>query len=392
MALFEYTELLENGKQKVGVIDADTLLAAKAKLRQMRVIVTKITLAKTKRRNFFSKTLLINFTREVMQLLSSGLPLYESLLTIEEKYKNHKAHAIFLDLCDKVKGGCRFSKALACHGTIFDQLYVSMVEAGENTGRLDKAFLQLYRVLARTEKFKRQIRAAMLYPLFLASFCGVVLVGLFLFLIPSMKELFEGRSLHPMTRVVLAISDAMNAHAFWFFPSLFILVLCISWFIRQEKTRKHLQAFFVHVPLLKRMIMEAVLMRFFRVLSVLLESGVPISKALRLSRGVMNNPVYEKVVFETEEGIITGKKLSYLFRQSPLMPPLVVRMLATAEETGSLSEMMMNIAEIYEEMFERSISQFTNLLQPVMLLILGLMVGTVLLAVLLPMTDVSAIT
>ncbi len=392
MALFEYTELLEGGKKKTGVIDADTLLSAKTKLRQMRVIVTKISLAKKKRRSFFSKTLLINFTREVMQLLSSGLPLYESLLTIEEKYKNHKAHAIFLDLCDKVKGGSKFSKALASHPIIFDQLYVSMVEAGENTGRLDKAFLQLFRVLSRSEKFKRQIRAAMLYPLFLASFCGVVLVGLFLFLIPSMKELFEGRSLHPMTKAVLAISDAMNTHAFWFFPILAFLGLTLAWLLKQDKTKKQFQLIFIHIPLLKQMIMEAVLMRFFRVMAVLLESGVPISKALRLARGVMNNPAYEKVICETEEGIITGLKLSYLFRQSPLIPPLVVRMIATAEETGSLSEMMMNIAEIYEEMFERSISQFTNLLQPVMLLILGLMVGTVLLAVLLPMTDVSSIT
>ena len=303
-----------------------------------------------------------------------------------------RSHAIFLDLCDKVKGGVRFSKALASHPTVFDQLYVSMVEAGENTGRLDKAFLQLYRVVARTEKFKRQIRAAMLYPLFLASFCGVVLVGLFLFLIPSMKELFEGRALHPMTRAVLAISDAMSKHAFWFFPTLLISALAIAWLLRQETTKKRIQVLFTHVPLLKNMIMEAVMMRFFRVMSVLLESGVPISKALRLSRGVMNNPAYEKVISEAEEGIITGKKLSVLFRQSRLMPPLVVRMLATAEETGSLSEMMMNIAEIYEEMFERSISQFTNLLQPVMLLVLGLMVGCVLLAVLLPMTDVSSIT
>ena len=391
MPLYQYSALAENGKHTAGVIDADTLASAKSKLYEMRVIVTKIAQTKKDKKSLVNNQTLINFTREVMQLLSSGLPLYESLLTIEEKYRNHKAHVIFLDLCDKVKGGVRFSKALSQHPSIFDQLYVSMVESGENTGRLDKAFLQLYRVISRMDKFKRQIRGAMLYPLFLASFCGVILIGLFLFLIPSMKELFEGRSLHPMTKFVLAISDAMNAHAFWFFPLVITCIISLIFLLRRDNVKQWFRRYANYVPLLRKMILEAVLMRFFRVLSVLLESGVPIVKALKLSKGVMTNPLYEEVAEEAEEGIVKGQKLSAILKKSSLMPSLVVRMLATAEETGSLSEMMMNIAEIYEEKFERSISQFTNLLQPVMLLLLGLMVGTVLLAVLLPMTDVSQI-
>lgn len=391
MPLYEYSALNKSGKAMSGVIDADTLEIAKIRLREMQVIVTRIAKAKKARKHAFSRQILIHFTRELMQLLSSGLPLYESLLTIEEKYRNHKAHFILLDLCDQVKGGMRFSKALASHPSIFDQLYISMVESGENTGQLDKAFLQLYRVLARTDKFRRQVRSAMLYPLFLASFCGVVLIGLFLFLIPSMKELFEGRSLHPMTRAVLAISEGLTAHAHWIFPAIIVLVLLTVYALRRPEVKQWARRMMNHVPLLKKMILEGVMMRFFRVLSVLLESSIPISRALKLARGVMNNPAYEEVIIEAEEGIIKGKKLSTMLKSSPLMPPLVVRMLATAEETGSLSEMMMNIAEIYEEMFERSISQFTNLLQPVMLLVLGLMVGTVLLAVLLPMTDVSSI-
>ncbi len=391
MPLFEYSALSKNGKRTIGIIDADTLSSAKIKLRDLRIIVTDISLTKKRTKNLINKQTLINFTRELMQLLTSGLPLYESLLTVEEKYKSHKGHTVFLDLCDKVKGGVKFSKALGFHPLVFDQLYISMVESGENTGRLDKAFLQLYRVVSRSEKFKKQIQAALLYPAFLASFCGVVLIGLFMFLVPSMKELFEGRTLHPMTRMVLAISDAMNAHAYWFFPLIFTMVLGLIVLLKRPEVKAVFKKWMLHVPLLNKMLKEAVLMRFFRVLSVLLESGVSIEKALRLAKGVMNHPVYEDIAKKAEEGIIEGKKLSQMLKQSPLIPSLVIRMLATAEETGTMSEMMMNIAEIYEEMFERSISQFTNLLQPVMLLLLGLMVGTVLLAVLLPMTDVSAI-
>lgn len=391
LPLFEYAYLEKSGKKTQAVIDADSLASAKSKLREMQVIVTDISLSGKTKKPQINKQTVLNFTRELMQLLSSGLPLYESLLTIEEKYRKHKGHPIFLDLCDKVKGGVKFSRALKSHPLIFDTLYVSMVESGENTGRLDKSLLQLYKVLARNEKFKTQVRAAMLYPMFLACFCGVILVGLFLFLVPSMKELFEGRSLHPITKMVLAISDALNAHAYWFFPFIFVLVLGAVSLLRRPKIKKSVQRGMLFVPLLKKVVQEAVLMRFFRVMSVLLESGVPIETALKLAKGVMNHPSYEHVIEEAEEGIIEGKRLSKLLRQSTLMPPLAIRMMATAEETGTMPEMMMNIAEIYEEMFERSISQFTNLLQPVMLLVLGLMVGVVLLAVLLPMTDVSSI-
>ena len=391
MPLYTYVYLGKNGKTTQSVIDADSLASAKSKLREMRVIVTQISLSDKTKTPQINKQALLNFTRELMQLLSSGLPLYESLLTIEEKYLNHKGHAVFLDLCDKVKGGVKFSKALRGHPYIFDSLYVSMVESGENTGRLDKSLLQLYKVLARTEKFKKQIRAAMLYPVFLASFCGIILIGLFMFLVPSMKELFEGRSLHPMTKMVLAISDALNANAFWFFPTFIIAIFGLIYLLRRPEVKKIAQKMMLHIPLLKIVIQEAVLMRFFRVMSVLLESGVPIEVALKLSKGVMNHPSYEEVIDRAGKGIVEGKKLSKLLRQSSLMPLLAIRMMATAEEAGAMPEMMMNIAEIYEEMFERSISQFTNLLQPVMLLVLGLMVGVVLLAVLLPMTDVSAI-
>ena len=144
-----------------------------------------------------SDQLLVSFTRDLAQLLRAGLPLYESLVAIEEKYKTHKAHALFLDLCDKVKSGKHLSQALANYPKVFDQIYISMIASAEETGALASVFSQLEKLILRQQKLKKQLSSAMIYPAFLLSFCVIVINALFFFLIPSMQQLFEERTLHP---------------------------------------------------------------------------------------------------------------------------------------------------------------------------------------------------
>jgi len=391
MPLFKYSAINPAGKKISGVIDADCLEGAKQRLQNQRIIVTKLLFAKAKVEPVLNTQTLINFTRELSQLLGSGLPLYESLLTIEEKYRNHKAHVLFLDLCDLVKQGKALSEALAKYPKNFDPIYVSMIAGGEKTGSLENSFFQLYKVISRNAKFKKQMKSALAYPAFLGCFCLTVLLGLFLFLIPSMKELLEDRSLHPITQTVLSISGWLTANATWFFFFLGGSIVALIYACKNKKVKNFFKIAFLKIPMLRGIFTEAILMRFCRALSVLLSSGIPIVEALRLSKGVVMHPSFEKVVEESEEGLIQGKKLSQMFAASPLFPPLVTRMLATAEETGSTAEMLLNIAEIHEEMLEKTLTQFTSLLQPVMLLILGVLVGLVLLSVLLPLTDVSSL-
>lgn len=391
MTLFKYTALDPGGKKLSGVIDADSLEGAKQKLRNQRMFVTNVVLSRAKAPLALDQSTLITFTRELAQLLRSGLPLYESLLTIEEKYRSHKCHVIFLDLCDQVKQGRALSEAFTLYSKTFDPMYIAMVAAGEKTGDLEGTFFQLYKVLSRSEKFRKQIRGAMVYPVFLSSFCSLVVLGLFLFLIPSMRELLEGRRLNPMTQTVLRISNWLTSNGVWFFPTLISLILLIVLVLRIPRVKNRIKIFLLKVPILRSLLTEAILMRFSRALSVLLSGGIPIVDALRLSRRIIQHPSFEEVVQEAEEGLVQGRKLSEMLKASPLIPPLVIRMLSTAEETGSTPEMLINVAEIYEEALEKSLTQFTNLLQPVMLLVLGILVGVVLLSVLLPLTDVSSL-
>ncbi len=391
MTLYYYAALGKDGKKKKGVIDADSLESAKKKLRAQAIIVTKIFVKEEDQRIGLSREELIAFTQELMQLLRAGLPLFESLVTIQEKNKKRKNHPLFLDLSDQVKQGKKLSFALKQYPLSFDPVYISMVAAGENTGELQETFKELYFVIARSEKFRRQLQSALVYPAFLFSFCLCVLGGIFFFLIPSIRELYDGRVVHPMTSVMLAVSDSLQKNWPFLFSGLLLLILGGIFLLRREEVKNRCKKFFLSVPLLSTIITETVMMRFCRCLSVLLQGGISILEALSLSKKVMNHPSFEEVIKQAEEELMKGRKISEVFASSPLIPSMVVRMLSTAEEAGNSSEMLRNIAEIYEEKLEKSLTQFTNLLQPVMLLLLGIVVGVILLSVLLPLIDVSSL-
>lgn len=391
MPIFRYKALTETGKKISGVVDADSYDLAKERLRREKILVTKLAIAERKKEIVLSSQLLLAFTREMLQLLSAGLPLYESLLTVEEKYRRHPSHSLLLDLCDKLKGGDHLSSALKSYPRSFDAIYISMVQAGEKTGSLTWAFEQLYELIRRRQKLKKQLVSAMAYPAFLGAFCFFVVLGLLLFVIPSMQELFEGRTLHPLTRLVISISAFLKA---WFIPLLLFTFLCffgLIYFFRTPHGKRYIQRLLQKTPIVKTILTQAALIRFCRSCAILLKGGVPLIGALTISRKGMRHAILEEVIAEAEKHLIEGKTLSSQLKNSSYIPPLVVRMLSIAEETGKLSEMLKSLSDIYDSELERSLAQITTFLQPGLLVILGGTVGLVILSILLPLTDVSSL-
>ena len=392
MALYQYTALSENGRKKVGMINADSIELAKERLRKEQILVTKLLLYSKKGKELtISSSLLIGFTRDLHTLFRAGLPLYESLLTLEEKYRRTKLHPIFLDLCDQVKEGRQFSSVLSDYPKIFDSIYLAMIHAGEESGSLEKSFQELEKLIGRDQKLKKKLSSAMIYPAFLGVFCLVVISILLFFLIPSMSELFEERTLHPMTQGVLALSRFLHDHSFSIGAGTGIIVLLSVLFIRHPKGKEQMKKKLLHVPIINRLFIETIMARFCRVFSILFKGGVTMIECLRLSKQVMKHPVFEDIVTRAEKKVLEGKRLSEEFEKSPQIPTLVVRMLAIAEESGRVAEMMHHLSDIYEEDIERNLAKLTSLLQPVILLFLGVVVAIILLAVLLPLTDMSSI-
>ncbi|MDN3506151.1 MAG: type II secretion system F family protein [Simkaniaceae bacterium] len=391
MPIYRYRALTETGKKVTGVIDADSFDLAKEKLKREKVLVTKLTSAKQKKEVALGPQLLLAFTRELEQLLKAGLPLYESLLTVEEKYRKHRAHSLLLDLCDKLKGGALLSTALKDYPRSFDSIYISMVQAGEKTGSLAWAFQQLHELIGRRQKLKKQLLSAMAYPAFLGGFCTLVILGLLLFVVPSMQELFEGRALHPLTQTVLSASKFLKSSFLSILLLLIALVLAVSYFFQRAEGKLFMQKLLQRIPIVKTVLLEAALIRFCKSSSILLTGGVPLLTALTISRKSMRHVLLEKAVSNAEKHLVEGKTLSGQLKKSPYIPPLVTRMLSIAEETGKLPQMLESLSDIYDQELERSLSHVTTFLQPILLVTLGGVVGLVILAILLPLTDVSSL-
>lgn len=391
MPLYCFEAVSERGKKLKGSIDADNLQDAKMRLARRQIAVLSVTLLSDKQmRLALSKKELLALTREMGRLLEAGLPLFEALSALEEKYRGSKMHKLLLDLCDKVRSGYSFSAALSRHPLIFDVLYVSMIANAEKTGSFARSLSEIALLLHRHLQVKKQMVAALLYPSLLFTFCIVILSSLLFFVVPSLKELFDGRELHPFTQIVFATSEfAIQAKPFLLLFALAFVAFGVYLFV-SPKAKRYAWQQIVKLPLLKSLFAKVAFVRFCRASSTLLEGGLTAMSAFKEARSVMDHPVLEDLIAKAEQKISEGVPLHVPFENHPLIPPLVPRMIAIAEQGGRLPCMMKQIAEIYEEELEGLFTQFAALAQPVLLLILGGLVGFVLLSVLLPLTDVSS--
>ena len=393
MPFYRYQALSEEGKKMSAIIDAENLQDAKQKLIRQRIVVIQISQVSDKEMGrSLSKNDVLSLTREIARLLQAGLPLFEALSALEEKYRNHKAHKILLDLCEAVKTGQALSKALSRHPSTFDLLYVSMVANAEKTGKLGACLEDLSQLIARSLRLRKQVLSALLYPALLALFCLVVLASLLFFVIPSLQELFEGRALHPLTQIVFTASRIACESKILLVLSLGCIFAMVVAALCSRKWKEKIIVFACKLPFLKNLFAKSALIRFSRAFAALLDGGVSLIAALAQARTVMRHPLLEGVIRRAEEKIAQGDSLSSPFANHPLIPPLIPRMLGIAEQSGKLSFTMQQIAQIYEDELESTLTHFASLAQPALLLLLGGIVGFVLLSVLLPLTDVSSFT
>lgn len=390
--LFHYHYIDAKGKKKKGFLEAQHLQEAKERLRRQNILITHLTQSKSSKRNTpkLKTESLITFTTQLAGLLQAGMPLYESLITLEEQYHEEVFHPILITLCEKIKAGSQLSEAMNYFPDSFNRLYCSMVAAGESVGALDQTLERLASLLRKQSKLKKQIVTALLYPAFLFAFSLGVAFMLLSFVIPSLELLFEERAVNRFTQTIILISHFLNHQWMFYLP-----VATLSGFgcyvaLTSVKGRHWLQRQLLRLPILKTLITQTAIARFARGAGTLLQGGVSLIETLQIARKVMHHPLFEEVIEKAEGRIIEGSLLSIELKKSPLIPPLVPRLLAIGEEGGKAASMLQKIADLYEDEVEKSITRLTSLAQPIILLIMGAIVGTIMLAVLLPLTDVSA--
>lgn len=393
MPLYYYYALDTLGKKRKGFIEAHSERDARNLLRDQGIMVSQLsTKAKVSSKQNLTSEQLMTLTIQLSQLIGAGIPLYESLVALEEQYRNESFHRVILSLCEQVKAGTTLSDAMGNFPGSFDKLYCSMIRAGESVGALEVVLERLSHLLGRQIKLRKQIMTAMIYPAILGSFSLLIIALLLGFVVPSIEGIFADRPLNGFTRLVLGVSH--NLQNFWwlYIPLIAGGIGFLVYKLRSDIGKVWLQRNLIKVPIVKTLVIQTAVARFCRTMGTLLQGGLPIIEALRISRDVMRNVVLEAEIKNAEERIIEGSSLSAELMQSKYMPMLVPRMLSVGEESGTSVTMLNKLADMYEADVEKSLDRVMSLAQPVILIFMGMVIGTILLAILLPLTDISSLT
>jgi general secretion pathway protein F len=393
LPVFHYQALETTGKKVKGFVEAQNEKEAKQKLREQSIMVTKLEVnASLKSSQHLNREQLLTFSSMLAELISAKLPLYESLSAIEEQVRKEPYHRIILSLAEQVKSGSPLSEAMKSFPESFNRLYISMVLAGEASGNLEEVLNRQVMFLKKEAKIRKQISNALIYPGILSLFAFAVIILLMGFVVPSIEGVFEGRQLNSYTMLVLSLSHLFRE---WWW--LLLIAACgigfgIYSYLSKPAGKLQLQKWLMKLPLIHKVMVQAALIRFSRTLSTLSESGLNLVEGLKLAGQVMQNPLMEEEIVRAEKRIIEGGRLQDELKKSRYLPKMAVRMIAIGEESGHLGEMLGKVADMYEDDLEKTIDRTMSLIQPAILVIMGAIIGLVLMAILLPMTDISSLT
>jgi general secretion pathway protein F len=387
MPIFQYRGYRTDGSEVAGTIEANSLKDAVLRLKDSGLYPKNVKEAVYRKKpGIFQRSdvsRLPSVTRQLSTLLSSGVTLMESFKSLSEENKGFWKN-ILIDIKEKVAGGSSFSKAIDGYRDIFPEYYVNMVAAGEVSGNLDKVLGQLSNFLESQDELRAKVRMSMIYPVFMICVGFIVLSFLFTFVIPRITKVFEDtQSALPLITLILITISNFFQHYWW----LIIGVLLAGMFglkKLREKKREFIDRLILHLP--GNILQSLYFARFTRILSFLLEGGLPVLRSLELSAKSIGNKVLEKKVIEAGKKVAEGARLSTSLEG---FPPVLLQLISTGERSGKLIEVLKNAAHSYEEEFSRRVQKSLSLLEPSMILLMGLIVGFIVLAVLLPIFQLN---
>ncbi len=329
------------------------------------------------------------FTRQLSVMLDAGMPLVECLDTLGRQQAHRSFREAVLQTRSAVEGGSSLADAMRAHPRAFDPLYANMVAAGEAGGILDAILQRLATHIEKSVKLRAQVKSAMTYPIAVLTIAAV-LVGVILWkVIPTFDELFEGlgAALPLPTRVVIASSDVLVSYAPLFFLAAVVLVLAFRWYRTIPRGERAVDALLLRLPVLGLILRKVAVARFCRTLATLLGSGVPLLAGLEITAKTAGNVVIEDAVLVSRAAIERGETVSAPLRRTRMFPPMVIQMIGVGEASGALDAMLGRVAEFCEEDVDATVAGLLTLLEPVMIALLGLVIGGIVIAMYLPIFD-----
>lgn len=419
MATFTYTALNAAGKTQNGTVEAGSTEEAIQRVKAQGFWPTEVKQQKAKstagasasssssksggkRRGAgpgFGKVkpkVLTLFTRQLSTLQDAGLPLLRSLRILEQQQKPGLMKNVLVGVCEEVEGGSSLSDAMAKFPRAFDTLYVKMVHAGEIGGVLDVILQRLAEFMEKAQRLKRKIKGAMVYPVVVIMIAMAILAGIMVFIIPQFEEIFTEFEVPLPALTVWLITTSRwfagaNPGQFYgqgaviFFGSIVALLIFIKLIRLTKPGKATFDVLFFYTPIFGKLIRKTVVARFTRTLGTLIAAGVPILEAVNITKETSGNYKYEKALGKVHDSIREGESFAGPLRESKVCEPIVVNMIDVGEETGEMDVMLLKIADNYDEEVDVAVASLVSLLEPLMVVVLGGMVGTIVVAMFLPM-------
>jgi general secretion pathway protein F len=406
MAIFEYRALNAAGKTVKGIVEADAIKTAKLKLKKHGLILTEIREKNVIRKsgaqstsgsvNIFNRIKIADIslgTRQLASLVRANIPLVDALSALIDQTENNTLKAIFANIRQDVNEGSSLAKALSKHPKAFNTIFVNMVEAGESSGTLPLVLIRLADFQESQVRLKNKITSALTYPVLMMLVTFGLLVGIFTFVIPKIVGIFESmnKTMPIQTRFLIFISDTLVSY-WWLITGVTVLVL-ISFFryINTPKGRTRWDTLLLRLPVIGPLIRMLAVSRFSNTLSTLLVGGVPILTAMNIVKNIVGNTLIMNAITQARENVTEGQSIAEPLKRSKQFPPLVIHMIAIGEKTGELPQMLQNVSSTYEEQVTVKIEGLTALLEPAMIIVMGVVVGGIVASIFIPLLDLNNI-
>ena len=401
MPSFSYQAVDTNGKTVSGIISATDKNTAVSLIGKQKLKLVSMELSSTVKKgtiSFFKPKVkisdLVLFTRQLSTMVSAGVPLLRSLNTMYDQVENPTLKEVIGDLIKDVEGGVSLAEAMQKHPDVFNDIFVNMIRAGEAAGIVDEILKRLATQTEKNASMRKKIKSASTYPIVLLTLTIGAFMGLMIFIIPRIGEILkdlggEDAKLPAITQIMLDLSGFMTSFWYIVLGGTFLIVFSLRRYIKTPAGRYQLHAFVLKVPILKTLVTKIAVARFTRTFAALIGAGVSVVEALRVTARAVGNDVYRKAIEQSAMEVVNGKQRSQAIEGNQLFPGIVPQMLAVGEETGQTDIVLVKVADFYDEEVDAIIDSLSSILEPVMIVIMGGMVGLVAASVMGPIASLS---
>ncbi|MBI4924480.1 MAG: type II secretion system inner membrane protein GspF [Bdellovibrio sp.] len=400
--LFDYKAYSLDGKSQKGFIEAESSKLARQKIKKMGLTVVEISekTAASKKEGIHSLPFfgggvsgaeITLLTRQFASLIKANIPLVEALTALIDQSEKPTLKIILSQIRQDVNEGSGLAKAFAKHSKVFDTIYINMIEAGESSGTLGLVLLRLADLKEAQMRLRGKVISGLTYPALMLCVSLFLLIAIFTFVIPKIAKIFESmnKPLPAMTKVLISISDVVVGWWYLFAIGIFVFIWMFRSWSKSPAGRPKWDKFKLKLPLFGSLLRMVAITRFAKTMSTLLGSGVPILSAMNIAKNLVNNIPIAEAISVARENITEGQSIAEPLRKSGEFPPMVIHMIAIGEKTGELPQMLESVSNTYEEQVNAIINRMTTLIEPIMLIVMGGVVGFIVLSIFVPLLDMS---